>query len=334
MQKLVHKGRILAGKAALSAAGVTDGATVLLLGASGATAGGATVGGAAAAAAAGAKRAADGKAALAALGGGARSAADRGARWAALGVVALRGEGVADLDCVPEAASAVATTVDAGANALAALPPAFAAVFPRVARLRLDRNRLTGLPALPLTLTSIDLDGNPLGRVPASLAALPRLARLSLERCGLTALPPTLALPALQELIVADNELAELPASLAGCPALARLDARGNRATSVDPALATLPALKCLMLDGNRLTALPPGFLAAATALSDLSLAGNELTLASLRAADPAGHASFDARRVATANARLAARVDPDGGGWRAVADGEGKAWRGKPGNG
>lgn len=322
-QKLVHKGRVLAG--GLADAGVRDGATLLLLGGAG------TAGGVAAAVAAKKRQAADGAAAVKALkGGGAGAVADRGARWTAVRAVSLRGEGQPNLDCVPAAAAAVATSVDAGANALLELAPAFAAAFPRLARLRLDANRLTTLPPLPQTLTSIDLAGNLLGAVPAPVASLPRLARLSLERCGLAALPASFDLPALQELIVAGNELAELPASLGGCPSLARLDARANRLTSVHPALAALPALKCLLLDGNRLTTLPPGFLASATALADLSLAGNELTLSSLRSADPAGHAAFDARRVATANARLAARVDPDGGGWRSVADGEGRAWGGE----
>ena len=324
-QKLLARGRVLAPPTApLSAfTGVIDGATLMLL----ATGGGAppTAGAAAATARLAARRAADAAAGTAATAPTA-SLATRARGWAATGVVSLRGAGLIELPV--EAVVATATAVDVGGNSLPSLPAALATAMPGVTRLRADHNQLTCVDALPGGLTALNLAFNPaLARVPPCVSACVGLVTLNLASCGLTDLPPSLgALTRLTELSVADNTLKGLPEALfEGCGVLASLDARRNAITSL-PACLGRPrggaalSLVALQLDANKIAALPAGMLAACTRLCDLSLSANPLTAATL-AADP-GFPAYDARRIATANLRLGARVGVDGA-FRGAADEE-----------
>lgn len=66
---------------------------------------------------------------------------------------------------------------------------------------------------------------------------------------------------------------------------------------AIPPQLGALTSLRTMLLDNNRLAAVPPALLTGCTALATLGLHGNRLTAEQLR--ETPGWAEFDARRRA-----------------------------------
>ena len=211
------------------------------------------------------------------------------------------------------AAHAALVELDVRANALTALPAAFAAL-PRACVVHLGGNRLAALPALPPAAADVFCNANQLRALPDSLFApptngssgsgssVPRVARLNCSANAIAALPPAVAawaptltaldlaanalrtlppelgaLTALTTLSVAANRLAALPgAALARLRALQHLHCGYNALTDLPAALATLPALHTVHAPGNRLAAWPAA-LRAHPALRTLGLANNRI---------------------------------------------------------
>ncbi|WP_405062308.1 CHAT domain-containing protein [Kribbella sp. NBC_01505] len=172
----------------------------------------------------------------------------------------------------------------------------------RTGHLSLRRLGLRTLPdQLPeiAFLTSLDLSGNRLGRLPAWFQAAARLQRLLVAGNRLTALPDEIGqMTALEVLDASDNRLQSIPATIRNCHDLRRIDVSGNSLRDCGP-LAQIPALLILDAGNNRLSAfsgpigpptlatldlsrnglvaLPAGF-EQLTALRRLDLSGNRLT--------------------------------------------------------
>jgi Leucine-rich repeat (LRR) protein len=144
-------------------------------------------------------------------------------------------------------------TLDLGHNALASVPDLSA--LTQLEILYLHDNALTTLPALPDSLTYLNVSENPLPAL--SLRALPRLIELRALDLGLTslALPP---LPALRELHLRRNRFATVP-DVRHLRELRLLDLRANRLTSAPAWLAELPRLEKLDLRWNEVYEPPPG---------------------------------------------------------------------------
>ena len=206
-QKLMAAGKVVSGRGAvpLAAAGVKPGTKLLLL----AGAGGATAGQAALEAQrvsrqealernreALAQRAADKGMAAAAAAAPAAPAAmrQRAQAWEKTGIAALRDLKLAELppELFSPSVAAAVRVLDAGGNALTALPPSVA--------------QLTGLQRLRLSLNQLS-DG---GLQWPLLVALPSLLILAADDNRLTALPPCISgLARLQKLSLAGNQIGE-----------------------------------------------------------------------------------------------------------------------------
>ena len=143
--------------------------------------------------------------------------------------------------------------------------------------LRLANNALAGAAALPAALFSagaglpklavLDLERNALTTLPLSLARLPALSVLNASANQLIALPelgcietlhslnltsnrlgflPATLPPRLATLLLANNQLAVLPAAIGDCAALAELDVSANPMQSLPRELAECARLKTL----------------------------------------------------------------------------------------
>ena len=153
---------------------------------------------------------------------------------------------------------------------------------PRVTRLRLNSNQLTGsIPAALGNLTALEtlsLFSNQLtGSIPA-LSTLTALETLSLFSNQLTeSIPALSALTALETLNLSDNQLSGTIPTLSTLTDLTLLHLQDNQLTGSIPALNTLTNLVELDLNGNQLTGTIPA-LSALTNLEWLSLNNNQLT--------------------------------------------------------
>ena len=151
---------------------------------------------------------------------------------------------------------------------------ALAVISPRVALLKLELSRTISSSGAPLPPS--------LGQVLDALDSLPSsLSSVQALRCseGFAPLLAELAprLPALTALDLSSAGLAALPEALSagGYPRLQELVLDGNRLGALPP-LGALSALRVLSADGCGLSALPPG-LSACTGLEVLSLEGNRI---------------------------------------------------------
>lgn len=148
-------------------------------------------------------------------------------------------------------------TLDLGHNALRTLPDLSA--LTRLEILYIHDNALTAVPALPPSLTYLNVSENPLPALPAF--DLPNLIELRALELNLTSVPD-LRLPKLRELHLRTNALTEVPETVRSLHELRLLDLRANRLTSVPDWIAELPRLEKLDLRWNEVYD-PPGALLA-----------------------------------------------------------------------
>ena len=139
------------------------------------------------------------------------------------------------------------------------------------------------------SLTTLELDGNPLGGLPAGIFDdLTSLTRLSLSHNRLAGLPPGVfdELSALQLLHLDGNQLSSLPAGIFDeLTALRLLNLDGNQLSGLPAGVFDeLTALRQLNLDGNRLSDLRAGVFDRLSALEKLRLGENNLGAAGLPA--------------------------------------------------
>jgi hypothetical protein len=123
--------------------------------------------------------------------------------------------------------------------------------------LALDRNGLHELPQLPPKIKSLTAAGNALTALPAALrSCAPLLKTLDLSSNRLELLDPSLciALVALEELVLDDNQLLMLPDEIVGMARLRSLSARRNRLQAVPPAVLRDSAVDKMHLEGNAIT--------------------------------------------------------------------------------
>ena len=114
--------------------------------------------------------------------------------------------------------------------------------------LYLHENALRALPALPRSLTYLNISENPLETI--VLGELPALIELRMLDLGLSAFPAA-TLPALRELHLRRNAFTAVPDAVRGLRELRLLDLRANHLTSVPDWLAELPRLEKLDLRWN-----------------------------------------------------------------------------------
>jgi Leucine-rich repeat (LRR) protein len=122
--------------------------------------------------------------------------------------------------------------------------------------LYLHENALVELPALPPSLTYLNISENPLDQV--VLGAQPNLIELRMLDLGLTVFPDV-SLPALRELHLRRNRFTAIPEVIRAFPELRLLDLRANALTSVPGWIAELPRLEKLDLRWNEVYEPPPG---------------------------------------------------------------------------
>jgi len=148
-------------------------------------------------------------------------------------------------------------------------------------RLVLSSCQLQGLPSSVFInsqkLESVDLSHNCLEVVPVSLGACGLLRVIDLGFNSLSSLPPALGnLPALETLILTENQLAELP----GCSlslSLSVLIVAGNQLKELPVELTTLARLTELDVAENQLSMLPEE-LASCARLKVVSIQGNSFS--------------------------------------------------------
>ncbi|CAK9097918.1 Leucine-rich repeat protein soc-2 homolog (Protein Sur-8 homolog) (Protein soc-2 homolog) [Durusdinium trenchii] len=150
--------------------------------------------------------------------------------------------------------------------------------------LSLSGTKLIGLPESfsKLQISSVDLSGGSIKRLPSSFGHMPRLSSLNLDAHQLQKLPKSFArlsllqhlglssnklqelpsnfgeLSSLETLNLDENELSELPASVGQLSLLQSLDVAENRLRRL-PDLSKLSRLTSLAVGSNQLTAIPPG---------------------------------------------------------------------------
>lgn len=327
-QKLIFKGKVLEDKSTLAAAGMGDGAKLMLL--ASANAAQARPRAAAAPPSAGGRPAASSARPTPAgrgvnvgsSGGGAASARpaslpERRASWQKMGVVALRDLGLAEVPAGCFEGLADVRGADLSQNCLTAIP-ADVSRLASLGSLRLSENALRdeGLPWEALAglrgLTLLALDGNELTRLPAALGGCSALVRLSAAGNRIVSVDEAAlaGLPALREVDVSRNALAALPESVGCCSALEDLAAGDNRLAAIPRGVTRLGRLQNLRMDNNRIKELPPGLFCGCTSLAALLLRGNPITVEALRAAQ--GFAEYDTRRRARTDKQLGGRVVGD----------------------
>jgi Leucine-rich repeat (LRR) protein len=137
-------------------------------------------------------------------------------------------------------------TLDLGHNALKAVPDLRA--LTRLEILYLHENALVELPALPPSLTYLNISENPLRSV--ELGYLPNLIELRMLDLDLDVFPDV-ALPSLRELHLRRNRFSCVPEAVRGMRELRLLDLRANALTDVPEWIAELPRLEKLDLRWN-----------------------------------------------------------------------------------
>lgn len=169
--------------------------------------------------------------------------------------------------------------LDADYNAIKALPP-FSATR-RLTTLRLKGNAIRAVPS-PFVCgdgAGIDLSNNAIEEI-ASLDGLAGCIDLNLGGNKIKALPADglAVLNRVTRLILSENALTSLPESVSQMVALTELDCRCCQITSLPVAPFCPPALRKLILCGNKLEQFHPTIYGSLGALQVLNLAGNRLT--------------------------------------------------------
>ena len=175
------------------------------------------------------------------------------------------------------------TTLSVAANRLAALPDAALARLRALQHLHCGYNALTDLPAALATLPALQTvhaPGNRLAAWPAALRAHTALRTLGLANNRIARVDGPLALPALRDLDLSHNALADSDApgiaALTALTALHSLALAQNALTRVPvAAVRAMPHLAALDLSGNRIAGDVPAELLGLRALSRLNLSCN-----------------------------------------------------------
>lgn len=147
-------------------------------------------------------------------------------------------------------------TLDLGHNQLTAVPDLSA--LEQLEILYLHENALRELPALPRSLTYLNISENPLATI--VLGELPALIELRMLDLGLSTFPAA-TLPALRELHLRRNAFTSIPEVVRSFRELRLLDLRANQLTSVPDWIVELPRLEKLDLRWNEVYDPPPGLL-------------------------------------------------------------------------
>ncbi len=150
-------------------------------------------------------------------------------------------------------------------------------------------NQLTSLPEELRSLEnlrSINLSGNPFGRMPELLLEMKQLKSLNLTSIGLTQIPEAIGkLPNLTKLDISFNliedilevlpKLCEILSKLSN---LTQVNLGGNQIAEIPEAITQLSSLKVLNLDANQITEIPEA-IAQLSNLTRLDLSKNQITL-------------------------------------------------------
>lgn len=152
--------------------------------------------------------------------------------------------------------------------------------WPKLEVLKLPANKISALPraiyALP-SLTTLELDDNPILKLGDDWSKLRRLKRFAMSRGKLKEVPEGIgAATALEALVLVENALTALPESLGALTNLKELWLGKNKLKSLPASLSKLTGLEVLMAGANQLKALPD--LKPLKALRKLSVKSNKLT--------------------------------------------------------
>lgn len=169
--------------------------------------------------------------------------------------------------------------LEIGSNGLVEIPEKISTLV-NLTRLDVTSNSLTALPAELGALSNLmylRARANKIESVPAEIGSLMNLVQIDLRQNELQELPDNFFPPSLQleRVLLADNQLRELPRSITECSSVTELDLSGNKLTSLPP-LNNLSQLKRLILHDNRLSEIP--VLDNMEMLRELDLRSNELT--------------------------------------------------------
>ncbi|CAL4929757.1 unnamed protein product [Urochloa decumbens] len=210
------------------------------------------------------------------------SPASRATRWRSTGIVALRD---ARLKEVPNEVLQVGNslrTLDLTNNKLVEIPQEVGGLV-NMQRLVLAGNLIENIPAnigYLRNLKILTLDRNRISILPEELGSLSNLQQLSISHNSLLRLPKSVGdLRNMSILNVSDNKLKELPESIGGCNSLEELQANGNLIEDVPSSICNLVCLKSLSLNGNKIRQLPQNILKDCTALQNISLHDNPITM-------------------------------------------------------
>ena len=339
-QKLICKGKVLTNsppKTTLSAAGITDGAKIMLIAAANPTP---TQGAVALQAAQRAKMEAL-KQRLASSSSLSQqlhrpppppptcSFDARAQTWAKTGIAALRDLKLTSLPSMifSEPAAGCLRVGDFGGNKLSSLPPSISK-FVRLQKLRLSINALTddGMPWEALSgltnLVVLCLDHNRFTTIPPFIfTQLTNLQKLAMDHNAIANIPETIgALNQLKSLNINDNKLTCLPPSLSSCQCLEEVDASRNKGVvKIPEEYGALKSLKTLLVNDTLVDSVPSGVLRHASSLHTLGLHGCPITMETFREIE--GFEEFDARRRQKYDKQIDMKVIGQGGGFDPGAD-------------
>jgi internalin A len=155
--------------------------------------------------------------------------------------------------------------------------------------LKLITNQLSTLPeelGYLVNLRSIDLSGNPFGKMPELLLKMKQLEVLKSTSIGLTSIPEGIGqLSKLTELDLSNNQITSIPEAIAQLSNLTWLDLGDNQITVIPEAIGQLSNLIWLSLNENQITVIPDGLaklceaLVKLPSLKQLYLRSNQITV-------------------------------------------------------
>lgn len=228
-------------------------------------------------------------------------------------VLALRECG---LKAIPEAAlgpeAANLRTIDLASNQLKALPPSIAQ-WSSLQSLSCGNNAITELPASIQSLVSLQkltLSSNKLSTLPVGISMLKvKVIELDQNLLG-PKLPEEIfsgpVSDSLEELVLTNNRLEELPLSVGALSKLVRLLVSKNRLTVLPAHLGQLSKLQHLDAAENSITCVPEAIIACPS-LNELWLKGNPIERLHLQAMP--GFEDFLERRKQRLDARIGSNV-------------------------
>lgn len=252
----------------------------------------------------------------------------RSTMWFKTGIVSLRDLKLHALpnEVFAECCQNSVRIADMGGNCLSSLSPRIAELT-RLQKLRLSSNALTddGIPWDALTslpnLSVLSLESNALTYIPESISRLTTLEVLRLGNNMLIQLPERGmgSLIGLRVLDVRRNKLKTLPHTLSRCSCIEEIDASINELRDIPPEFGELKNLRVLLLDRNRIDAVPMEVLRGCANLCTLSLKENPITMDELQ--NMPGFNEFEQRRQRKYDKKIDMKVLLDRDGFEEAAD-------------